>query len=106
MRNVAVAALTKNLADELGADGINVTAVHPGVTVTEKTPEILAERAVRAGTDVAAVKRQIGAAVSIGRVVTAEEVASVVAFLASPKSVAISGDAISVGGGARGAIYY
>ncbi len=37
VRNVAVAALTKNLADELGRDGINVTVVHPGVTVTEKT---------------------------------------------------------------------
>jgi NAD(P)-dependent dehydrogenase (short-subunit alcohol dehydrogenase family) len=29
MRNVAVAALTKNLADELGPHGINVTVVHP-----------------------------------------------------------------------------
>ena len=48
VRNVAVAALTKNLADELGRDGINVTVVHPGVTVTEKTPEILAD-ARRAG---------------------------------------------------------
>ena len=38
VRNVAVAAMTKNLADELGKDGINVTVVHPGVTVTEKTP--------------------------------------------------------------------
>jgi len=26
---VAVAALTKNLADELGPSGINVTVVHP-----------------------------------------------------------------------------
>ena len=30
IRNVAVAALTKNLADELGPAGINVTVVHPG----------------------------------------------------------------------------
>jgi NAD(P)-dependent dehydrogenase (short-subunit alcohol dehydrogenase family) len=37
MRNVAVAALTKNLADELGPLGINVTCVHPGVTRTENT---------------------------------------------------------------------
>ena len=38
--------------------------------------------------------------------VTAEEVASVVVFLASSKSVAINGDAIAVGGGARGPVYY
>jgi NAD(P)-dependent dehydrogenase (short-subunit alcohol dehydrogenase family) len=106
VRNVAVAALTKNLADELGRDGINVTVVHPGVTVTEKTPQILAGRAARAGVSVAEVERQIGASVSIGRIVTAAEVAAVVAFLASPKSVAVNGDAITAGGGAVGPIYY
>jgi len=106
VRNVAVAALTKNLADELGRDGINVTVVHPGFTLTEKTPEILAGRAARAGVSVAEVERQIGESVSIGRIVTADEVASVVAFLASPRSVAINGDAISVGGGAVGPIHY
>jgi NAD(P)-dependent dehydrogenase (short-subunit alcohol dehydrogenase family) len=106
VRNVAVAALTKNLADELGRDGINITVVHPGVTVTEKTPEILAGRAERAGVSVAEVERQTGASVGIGRLVTADEVAAVVAFLASPLSVAINGDAIAVGGGAVGPIYY
>ena len=106
VRNVAVAALTKNLADELGRDGINVTVVHPGVTVTEKTPEILAMRAERAGVSVAEVERRLGASVGVGRLITADEVAAVVAFLASPKSVAINGDAISVGGGAVGPVYY
>jgi NAD(P)-dependent dehydrogenase (short-subunit alcohol dehydrogenase family) len=106
VRNVAVAALTKNLADELGRDGINVNVVHPGFTLTEKTPGMLAGRAAREGVSVAEVERQIGASVSIGRIVTADEVASVVAFLASPRSVAINGDAITVGGGAVGPIYY
>jgi NAD(P)-dependent dehydrogenase (short-subunit alcohol dehydrogenase family) len=106
VRNVAVAALTKNLADELGRDGINVNVVHPGFTLTEKTQEMLAGRAAREGLSVAEVERQIGASVSIGRIVTADEVASVVAFLASPRSVAINGDAITVGGGAVGPIYY
>ena len=41
IRNVSVAALTKNLADELGPHGINVTCVHPGFTQTEKTPDAL-----------------------------------------------------------------
>jgi NAD(P)-dependent dehydrogenase (short-subunit alcohol dehydrogenase family) len=106
VRNVAVSALTKNLADELGRDGINVTVVHPGVTVTEQSPEILALRAARAGVSVAEIERRLGASVGIGRLVTAEEVAAVVTFLASPKSVAINGDAIAVGGGAVGPIYY
>ena len=42
----------------------------------------------------------------IGRIVDADEVAAVVTFLASPRSVAITGDAIACGGGARGAIHY
>ena len=106
VRNVAVAALTKNLADELGKDGINVTVVHPGVTVTEQTPQILALRAERAGVSVAEIERRLGASVGIGRTPTADEVAAVVTFLASPKSVAINGDAISVGGGPIGPIHY
>jgi NAD(P)-dependent dehydrogenase (short-subunit alcohol dehydrogenase family) len=106
VRNVAVAAATKNLADELGHHGINVTAVHPGMTVTEKTPHILALQAERAGVSVAEIERRVGDAVSIGRLVTAEEVAAVVAFLASPRSVAVNGDAISVGGGTPGPIFY
>lgn len=106
VRNVAVAALTKNLADELGKDGINVTVVHPGVTVTESTPAILAGRAERAGVSVPEMERRLGASVGIGRLVTAQEVAAVVTFLASPLSVAINGDAIAVGGGVVGPVYY
>jgi NAD(P)-dependent dehydrogenase (short-subunit alcohol dehydrogenase family) len=106
VRNVAVAAMTKNLADELGPRGINVTAVHPGMTRTERTPDALAAMAAARGMDPATLERSLAAGVAIGRMVTAAEVADVVAFLASPRSVAIAGDAIAAGGGARGAIHY
>ena len=92
LRNVGVAAITKNLADELGPKGVNVTAVHPGATRTERTDP--------------SSERELASSVSIGRIVDASEVAAVVAFLASPRSVAINGDAIPVGGGSRGSIYY
>ena len=49
VRNVAVAALTKNLADELGPAGINVTVVHPGPTVTEREPPAAAVEEVSIG---------------------------------------------------------
>jgi NAD(P)-dependent dehydrogenase (short-subunit alcohol dehydrogenase family) len=106
VRNVAVAAMTKNLADELGSQGINVTVVHPGMTRTERTPEAMAAMAQARGTTVEELERRFEASVSIGRLVTAEEVAAVVAFLASPRSVALNGDAVVAGGGARGAIHY
>jgi NAD(P)-dependent dehydrogenase (short-subunit alcohol dehydrogenase family) len=106
VRNVAVAAMTKNLADELGPAGINVTVVHPGMTRTERTPQTLAAMAQARGGTPAEAEATLAAGVSIGRLVTAAEVAAVVAFLASPLSVAINGDAIAAGGGARGPIHY
>jgi len=106
IRNVAVAAMTKNLADELGPRGINVTVVHPGMTRTERTPEAMAAMARSRETTVGELERALEGGVSIGRLVTAEEVAAVVVFLASPKSVSVNGDAVAAGGGARGSIYY
>ncbi len=106
IRNVAVAALAKNMADELGPAGIQVTVVHPGVTRTERTAPLIAARAAAQGVDPAALESQMAGSNSIGHLVDATEVAHVVAFLCSPKSRAINGDAICVGGGAPKAIHY
>jgi NAD(P)-dependent dehydrogenase (short-subunit alcohol dehydrogenase family) len=106
MRNVAVAALTKNLADELGPRGINVTVVHPGLTRTEKSAEVIAARAAASGSSPAEVEAQMAAGNSARRFIDAADIAAVVAFLASPKSVAINGDAIAAGGGVGRAIHY
>jgi NAD(P)-dependent dehydrogenase (short-subunit alcohol dehydrogenase family) len=106
MRNIAVAALTKNLADELGASGINVTVVHPGLTRTERTAPLVEARAQAQGVSTAEVEKQMAAGNSIQHLVDASEVAAVVAFLCSPKSRAINGDAIAVGGGVPRSIHY
>jgi NAD(P)-dependent dehydrogenase (short-subunit alcohol dehydrogenase family) len=106
VRNVAVAAMTKNLAEELGPRGINVTVVHPGMTRTERTPDSLAAMASARGTDPESLEAAIAAGVTLGRMVTAAEVADVVAFLASPRSVALNGDPVVASGGARGPIHY
>jgi NAD(P)-dependent dehydrogenase (short-subunit alcohol dehydrogenase family) len=106
VRNVAVAALTKNLADELGPKGINVTVVHPGLTRTEKTPGVIAARAAAGGISAEEVEKRMAAPVILGRIVDASEVADLVAFLASPRSVSVNGDAIPCGGGTKGVIYY
>jgi NAD(P)-dependent dehydrogenase (short-subunit alcohol dehydrogenase family) len=106
MRNIAVAALTKNLADELGPQGINVNVVHPGLTRTERTAPLVAARAAEQGVTLAEVEAQMAAGNSIQHIVDASEVAHVVVFLCSPKSRAINGDVIAAGGGARGSIHY
>jgi NAD(P)-dependent dehydrogenase (short-subunit alcohol dehydrogenase family) len=106
MRNVAVAALTKNLADELGPSGINVTVVHPGLTRTERTAGLVQRQAEAQKIDAHAVEQRMAEVNSIHHLVSAAEVAHVVAFLCSPKSIAINGDAIAAGGGAPRAIHY
>ncbi|MGZ8177029.1 SDR family NAD(P)-dependent oxidoreductase [Williamsia sp. SKLECPSW1] len=105
IRNVSVSALTKNLADELGPMGVTVTVVHPGLTRTERFVARLEKRSAAEGTAIADLEEEL-ATNSIRRVVDASEVADVVAFLASPRSGAITGDAIAVGGGIPGAVYY
>ncbi len=99
MRNVAVAAMTKNLADELGPSGLNVTVVHPGMTRTEATPATVAALAAAEGVAPADVGQRLAGTTTIGRLVDAAEIAAVITFLASPLSVAINGDAIACGGG-------
>jgi len=106
MRNVAVVALTKNLADELGPSGINVTVVHPGTTRTEKTPGVLARQAQALGISEQDAERRLAEGNLLRRLITAQEIAYVVAFLASPKAVAINGDVIAAGGGAPRSIHY
>ena len=106
MRNVSVVAMTKNLADELGPHGINVTVVHPGETYTERTPRALETRSERLGVSVEEIQARAGRNISIGRMVDSSEIAYIVTFLASPKSVAINGDVIAAGGGIPRSIYY
>ena len=106
IRNVSVAAMTKNLADELGPDGINVTVVHPGTTRTERTAGMIAEAACSQGVSEEEAERRMGSGNSVGRIIDAREVAYVVTFLASPKSVAVNGDAVAAGGGVGRAIHY
>jgi NAD(P)-dependent dehydrogenase (short-subunit alcohol dehydrogenase family) len=106
MRNVAVAAMTKNLADELGPQGINVTVVHPGTIRTEATPGVIARPASAAGVSEMHMERQMAEGNSVRRIIGADDIANVVTFLASHLSVAISGDAIAARGGVGRAIYY
>jgi NAD(P)-dependent dehydrogenase (short-subunit alcohol dehydrogenase family) len=106
MRNVSVVAMTKNLANLLGPDGINVTVVHPGATKTERTVDVVADRAAAEGVSEADIEAQMDSLNSINHLVDAREIAYVVTFLASPRSIAINGDVIAAAGGLGAAIHY
>lgn len=92
VRNISVVALTKNLADELGASGIAVSCVHPGLTLTERNegdPSYV-ETASRN---------------ALGRAISAAEVADLVAFLASPRGRLLNGAVLAADGGRVGPIW-
>lgn len=106
MRNIAVVALTKNMADELGPAGINVNVVHPGITRTERTAALVQSRATAQGVSTESIESQMASANSIRHLVDAEELAQVIVFLCSPKSRAVNGEVIAAGGGMLRSIYY
>ena len=106
MRNASVVALTKNLAVELGPSGINVTVVMPGMTRTELVEAGWEEEARRLGVSFDEVLQRKAQANSVRRVIEARHIGYIVAFLASPKSIAINGDVIAAGGGDDRGIYY
>ena len=104
-RNAAVVNLTKALSMELGRDGITVNAVHPFTTVTERLDSRLARMAARNERTPEEHLRVISSKTSLGRLVTADEIADFVAFLASPLSVALTGEVLALTGGVGDAVH-
>ncbi|MFJ8687860.1 SDR family NAD(P)-dependent oxidoreductase [Micromonospora wenchangensis] len=93
----AVHALSLAMAADLVGDGIRVCTVAPGTVDTPWVARLLA-----GVPDPATEKRRLAARQPTGRLVTADEVAQAVAFLASPLSGATTGTALAVDGGMSG----
>jgi NAD(P)-dependent dehydrogenase (short-subunit alcohol dehydrogenase family) len=91
---------------ELGRDAITVNAIYPAVTVTEGLTERLTARAEREGSSSEQLLADLSKKSAIGRLVTADEVADVVVFLASERSAGITGEAIAVSGGTGVSVSY
>lgn len=92
----ALAGFTKATAMEVASSGITANAVCPGVTATRLNDKRIEYDAQRLGKTAAELEAQ---ASPLGRRLTPEEVASVVAFLARDEANAVNGQLINVCGG-------
>lgn len=94
----AVINLTRSLALEWAADGINVNAVCPGGVDTPMLASVAEWLAPRLGADPGELLAGMGPA-QLGRKVRPEEVGTVIAFLLSDEAAIIRGQAINTDGG-------
>ncbi len=96
----AVMGLTQAMAFELAPHGIRVNAVCPGFVATPMQERELAWEAELRGVSPEEVQRLWVNDTPLGRLQTPEDVASAVAFLVSADAAFITGESLSVNGGA------
>ena len=86
----AVTNLTRSLAMELGGQGVRVNAVNPSLTESDMTKDILSDKNLMA---------KFAERIPLGRAAHPEEVADVIAFLASHDARFVNGVNLPVDGG-------
>jgi 3-oxoacyl-[acyl-carrier protein] reductase len=100
----AVASWAKTMANELAQYGITVNNVLPGATSTERLDAILNNKSAKTGKGKEEVADEMMKEIPARRFGKPEEIAAVVAFLASPAAGYVNGTSIPVDGGRTGSI--
>ncbi len=96
---LAVAAWAKTLANEIGQFNITVNNILPGLTQTQRLDELVTHTANAVKKDPGVVESQLKESVPMKRFGAPEEIANMIAFLASPAASYVNGTNIAVDGG-------
>jgi len=91
-----VIGLTKTLSIELGPAKIRVNAILPGAVAGERIDRVIAAKAKAGGISIAEQRERQLVAASLRSFVTAQDIANLALYLASPFGAVISGQAIAV----------
>lgn len=100
----AVASWAKTMANELGQFNITVNNVLPGATKTQRLETIIANNAGKKNRAVEEIEQEMLKEIPMRRFAEPEELANVIAFLASPAASYVNGVSLPVDGGRTGAI--
>lgn len=97
---MAVIGLTRTLAFELGDDNITVNAICPGATRGPRIEDVIEKQAEQEGIDYKTAKRQLFTDdTALGRLVDADDIASMVSYLASEEGEHITAQDLNVDAG-------
>lgn len=95
----AVIGLVKTLSIELAPRGVRFNSILTGSIATARQTDVLVDRARREGREVEEVEADRAREIPLGRLGSPEELASAVAWLASPASSFVNGATLAVDGG-------
>jgi NAD(P)-dependent dehydrogenase (short-subunit alcohol dehydrogenase family) len=91
-----VVGFTKSLAIELGPDNIRVNAILPGAVDGPRIRRVIEAKAKSLDVPYAEMEKRYVAQASLGRMVTADDIAAMALFLAGPGGRNVSGQALAV----------
>jgi 3-oxoacyl-[acyl-carrier protein] reductase len=103
--NAALGNFSKSLSQLGKRDGVNVNAIHPGATDTERFGELLDQRSRASGKSIDELRKEATAKDGIRRIGKPEDISALTLFLCSERARHIQGTAIAVDGGATAGYY-
>ena len=104
MVNAALVNFTRGISRELASHNVRINSISPGLTMTDKQARSFAMNAAARNTTVEDIERQEARGIPLHRLVTTDEIATLVLMLVSDHLPSMTGEDIVIDGGAMTSI--